>query len=183
MLFPHMRLLPACSEFKRREKAARVAKEREEKKARTNIADDGLGLLCNTLTCLLHGMQAACIPAMPISMAVCHAQAAAAAAKPAKPAGPQLAADEEEDVDPNQYFERRVQHVAAEKSAGRNPYPHKFAVSHRIPDFIAEFNGLESGSQQQETTDMLTILHAAHWLCCGSTARAEMSSPHWLRRP
>ena len=79
-------------------------------------------------------------------------QAAAAAAKPAKPAGPQLAADDEEDVDPNQYFERRVQHVAAEKSAGRNPYPHKFAVSHRIPDFIAEFNGLESGSQQQETT-------------------------------
>ena len=79
-------------------------------------------------------------------------QAAAAAAKPAKPAGPQLAADDEEDVDPNQYFERRVQHVAAEKSAGRNPYPHKFAVSHRIPDFIAEFSGLESGSQQQETT-------------------------------
>lgn len=55
-------------------------------------------------------------------------------------------------MDPNQYFERRVQHVAAEKAVGHNPYPHKFAVSHRIPDFVAEFGGLNAGSQQQETT-------------------------------
>ena len=143
------------------------------------------------LACCMH---AACIPPITSSMTVCYAQAAAAAAKPAKPAGPQLAADDEEDVDPNQYFERRVQHVAAEKSAGRNPYPHKFAVSHRIPDFIAEFSGLESGSQQQETNVSVAGIGvdppsqpAQDRACSASTLvrrncnRSGTNSTHWLR--
>jgi len=82
------------------------------------------------------------------------AQAATAAAKAATagPATLQLADDEGEDVDPNQYFERRVQHVAAEKAGGRNPYPHKFAVSHTVPEYVAEFGGLDKGSQLQDKT-------------------------------
>jgi hypothetical protein len=112
-----------------------------------------LSARCSTLTCLLSGANASPMLSSPSTPHHCYVQAAQAAAKPAKVAGPQLAADDEgEDVDPNQYFERRVQHVAAEKAAGRNPYPHKFAVTHRIPEFVAEFHGLGSGSQQQETT-------------------------------
>lgn len=39
------------------------------------------------------------------------------------------AADEDdEDLDPNQYYERRVAAVTAAKARGDNPYPHKFQV-------------------------------------------------------
>lgn len=52
MHLPHVRLLLSCSEFKRREKAARVAKEREEKKA-SRIQASVLSLPCSSLICLL----------------------------------------------------------------------------------------------------------------------------------
>lgn len=88
--------------------------------------------------------------------------------------------DDDEDIDPNQYFERRVQHVAAEKSAGRNPYPHKFAVSHRILDFVAEFSGLDAGSQQQETT--VSIAGAGVQFVRNTVQHQEMLCTRWERK-
>lgn len=60
-----------------------------------------------------------------------------------KPAG----ADEEE-LDPSQYKALREQQVRSMEAAGGNPYPHKFDVSHRLPDFEAEFGPqTEAGSR------------------------------------
>jgi lysyl-tRNA synthetase class 2 len=57
-------------------------------------------------------------------------KAAAAAEKPNK---------EEEITDPNLYTENRRNAVAHMEAEGINPYPHKFHVDYRIPDFIAAF--------------------------------------------
>jgi lysyl-tRNA synthetase class 2 len=47
----------------------------------------------------------------------------------------------EEDVDPTAYYANRQNAVnkMLEEGGGRNPYPHKFEVSHRLPDFLEEF--------------------------------------------
>ncbi|CAL8469857.1 g9399 [Coccomyxa elongata] len=102
------------SEFKRREKAARVAKEREQKKA-----------------------------------AEAAKRAEAENAKAAK-----KAANEEdlEDLDPNQYYERRVRTLAAAKASGANPYPHKFQISMYLPEFVAKYSSLEADCRQTGET-------------------------------
>ena len=80
-----------------------------------------------------------------------HSQAAAppkpaAAARPAS-AGV-VADDDEDDLDPSQYFEARTRTVAAERAAGRNPYPHKYDTSSDIKAFVAQYGTtLEPGTQ------------------------------------
>lgn len=74
-------------------------------------------------------------------------QAAQAAAKPAAAKG--KVQEDEEDLDPNQYFERRVKAVKDARDAGENPYPHKFHVSSSIPDFIAKYGHLKEGEHLQ----------------------------------
>ena len=46
---------------------------------------------------------------------------------------------EEEITDPNLYSENRRNAVAQMEQEGVNPYPHKFQVDYRIPEFNAEF--------------------------------------------
>jgi lysyl-tRNA synthetase class 2 len=50
------------------------------------------------------------------------------------------AAADDEDLDPSQYKANREQQVKHIEANGGNPYPHKFKVSHRIPDFVEEFD-------------------------------------------
>ncbi|XP_057846166.1 lysine--tRNA ligase [Cryptomeria japonica] len=52
---------------------------------------------------------------------------------------------EEEDVDPKQYRENRLKILAALKSTGNNPYPHKFSATLSIPDFIKEYQNIRKG--------------------------------------
>ncbi|KAF7148744.1 hypothetical protein RHSIM_Rhsim03G0265300 [Rhododendron simsii] len=61
---------------------------------------------------------------------------------------PQVADDEE--MDPTQYFENRVKTLGALKSAGINPYPHKFHVSMSIPEYIEKYKGLTNGEHLED---------------------------------
>lgn len=84
-------------------------------------------------------------------------QAAEEAKKPKKKAS---AADEEE-LDPSQYKANREQQVKQIESSGGNPYPHKFHVSHRLPDFEAEFGpASESGAKIEDR--LVTVAGRIH---------------------
>lgn len=48
--------------------------------------------------------------------------------------------DSGENLDPTQYTENRKAMIAKMKEGGPSPYPHKFAVSHSVPAFIADFS-------------------------------------------
>ncbi|KAL7246486.1 hypothetical protein ACSBR2_001558 [Camellia fascicularis] len=61
---------------------------------------------------------------------------------------PQAADDE--DMDPTQYFENRLKALAAQKSAGINPYPHKFHVSLSILEYIDKYKGLSNGEHLED---------------------------------
>jgi len=55
---------------------------------------------------------------------------------------------DDEDLDPSQYKANREAQVKNIEASGGNPYPHKFVVSHRLPDFVAEFDPItEPGSR------------------------------------
>lgn len=45
----------------------------------------------------------------------------------------------DEDLDPTQYKQNREKVVAALKSEGSNPYPHKFHVDYRLPEFVETY--------------------------------------------
>ncbi|CAI5945030.1 unnamed protein product [Closterium sp. NIES-64] len=57
------------------------------------------------------------------------------------------AAEEDEEEDPNKYHENRLAYVTEIQAAGGNPYPHKFHVSTRLPEYLAKYSNLESGQQ------------------------------------
>ena len=74
------------------------------------------------------------------------AKAAAAAAAPAK----KKKEKEEEITDPNLFSENRRNAVAQMEKDGINPYPHKFHVDFRIPDFNAEFETKTTNGEKIE---------------------------------
>lgn len=85
------------------------------------------------------------------------AQAAKAAADAERPHAPKKAtlAEDEDDLDPNAYFENRAAAVQRAKDAGQNPYPHKFAVDYSIPDFIDHFGPtVEPGSHMDDVVSI-----------------------------
>ncbi|CAL5227144.1 g10056 [Coccomyxa viridis] len=106
------------TEYKKRAKAAQVAKDKAMKKA-----------------------------------AEAEKKAAAAQAKAAD--GPQLEHDDEDDLDPNQYHERRLRALETARASGRNPYPHKFHLTMYIPEYVAKYKGLEPGTKQDQTRESL----------------------------
>ncbi|KAL7428118.1 hypothetical protein ACHAXH_003259 [Discostella pseudostelligera] len=60
-------------------------------------------------------------------------------------------AADDEDLDPSQYKANRELQVKQIEAAGGNPYPHKFKVSHRIPDFVEEFEPVtEQGTKIED---------------------------------
>jgi len=54
---------------------------------------------------------------------------------------------DEEELDPTQYFQNRVQML---EGAQINCYPHKFHVSLTLPEFIAKYNGIAIDTRLQE---------------------------------
>jgi lysyl-tRNA synthetase class 2 len=59
--------------------------------------------------------------------------------------------------------------LQAAKAQGLNPYPHKFVVSHTLPEFIKAFG---SGADGQHDTSVTVSVAGAHtallsWLCGG----------------
>ena len=61
-----------------------------------------------------------------------------------------MAADDE-DLDPSQYKANREQQIKQIEATGGNPYPHKFNVSHRLPDFVTEFDPItEKGAKIED---------------------------------
>ena len=75
-----------------------------------------------------------------------------AAAKKAKDANAPAKKDkkveeDEDDLDPSKYTERRKQFLDKEREAGRNPYPHKFHRDMTIPQFRQKYETekIESG--------------------------------------
>jgi len=79
-------------------------------------------------------------------------KAAKAAAAPAKEKK-FVAGAEDADLDPTQYYENRQSAVnkMLTEGADRNPYPHKFNVTHRLPDFEAEFGGATTDGERLTT--------------------------------
>jgi len=65
-----------------------------------------------------------------------------------KKTDPELAnnGDNEESLDPNEYYKIRSQTVATLKSSGQNPYPHKFHVSIALSKFIEKYSFLKNGN-------------------------------------
>lgn len=73
------------------------------------------------------------------------------AAEEAKGPSQKKAVVNDEDLDPSQYKANREAQIKQIESSGGNPYPHKFAVSHRLPDFIAQFDPItEVGSRIED---------------------------------
>jgi lysyl-tRNA synthetase class 2 len=71
-------------------------------------------------------------------------KAEAAAKKKAEKAAARSAAEtdkpvKDEDLDPTQYKANREAAIAALEQEGLNPYPHKFHVDFRLPDYTTEF--------------------------------------------
>ncbi|GJS29550.1 lysine--tRNA ligase, cytoplasmic-like protein, partial [Tanacetum coccineum] len=76
-----------------------------------------------------------------------------AAAMP-KSAGKQSSAPDE-DMDPTQYFSNRINTLAAQKTAGLNPYPHKFQTTSSIMEYIGKYESLESGEHREGERESL----------------------------
>ncbi|KAF7838023.1 lysine--tRNA ligase, cytoplasmic-like [Senna tora] len=71
------------------------------------------------------------------------------------------AAVDDEDMDPTQYHENRLKYLAAQKTEGTNPYPHKFSVSMSINEYIDQYGGLGNGEHLEDVSVSLAgrIMH------------------------
>jgi len=54
--------------------------------------------------------------------------------------------EDEEILDPNQYYKIRQQSIANWKKKGENPYPHKFNVTISLTEFIEKYGNIEAGT-------------------------------------
>jgi len=81
------------------------------------------------------------------------AKAEKAAKKAAMEAAKPKKEKEEEITDPNQFNANRKAAIAQLEKDGVNPYPHKFHVDFRLPDFIAEYDSkTTNGEKLQDKT-------------------------------
>ena len=88
-------------------------------------------------------------------MQAAEAEKKAAAAQTKAADGPQLEHDEGDDLDPNQYHERRLRALETARTSGRNPYPHKFHLTMYIPEYVAKYKDLEPGTKQEQAQESL----------------------------
>jgi len=70
------------------------------------------------------------------------------------------AVEDEEILDPNQYYKIRQQSVAHLKKIGENPYPHKFNVSISLNEFIEKYNSIDAGTWSDEEVSVAGRIHA-----------------------
>ncbi len=63
--------------------------------------------------------------------------------------------DEEEDLDPAQYFANRCSSLKAlTTSSGLNTYPHKFHVTQSIPLYVEKYCSIADGSKLEENSSL-----------------------------
>jgi len=61
----------------------------------------------------------------------------------------------DEDLDPNQYYEKQVRTIQRMHAQGINPFPHKFHRTMTVPEFVAKYEGeLVNPGDQSEATDV-----------------------------
>lgn len=71
--------------------------------------------------------------------------------KPAAAAAAGGKKKEDDEVDPTMYKENRIAQIQElEKTSGLNPWPHKWQVDLRIPEFIAKYEGLEKAVESED---------------------------------
>jgi lysyl-tRNA synthetase, class II len=63
-----------------------------------------------------------------------------------------LLSDSGEGLDPTQYFANRAAAIAAQKAAGGDPYPHKFQVSMRIPEYVDKYAAGTAAGERDDGT-------------------------------
>ncbi len=59
--------------------------------------------------------------------------------------------EEDEELDPTQYFANRVSALEEFKKGGGVPYPHKFKVDLSVPEFVHSFSGLADGARNDSS--------------------------------
>ncbi|XP_021810034.1 lysine--tRNA ligase, cytoplasmic-like isoform X2 [Prunus avium] len=64
-------------------------------------------------------------------------------------------ATEDEEMDPTQYFENRLKHLATQKADNKNPYPHKFFVSMTLLEYVEKYDDLSNGEHREEISASL----------------------------
>lgn len=120
----------ALKKLLKAEAAAKKKAEKAEAKVSIHVISILLSLSRVPLICLYHDVHQA-------------AQDDANGPSKAKKDSP-----DDEDLDPSQYKANREAQVKNIEASGGNPYPHKFVVSHRLPDFVTEFDPItEPGSR------------------------------------
>eukprot|EP00741_Cyanophora_paradoxa_P010161 tig00020510_g9836.t1 len=60
------------------------------------------------------------------------------------------AEEDEEEMDPTQYFENRVKALDTMRADGVNPFPHKFQISMLLPEFVEKYKDIESGTHLEK---------------------------------
>lgn len=78
--------------------------------------------------------------------------------KPKKDSGG--AVEDEEILDPNQYYKIRQQSIANWKKKGESPYPHKFDVTISLNEFIDKYSSIEAGSWNDDCVRVAGRIHA-----------------------
>ena len=73
-------------------------------------------------------------------------EAEKAAKKEAEPQKEKLGGDDNEEMDPTQYYENRLKAITNLQEAGKTAFPHKFHASLRVSEFIKTFESLAEGS-------------------------------------
>jgi lysyl-tRNA synthetase class 2 len=73
-----------------------------------------------------------------------------AAANKGKPAKKKKQEDEEEALDPSQYFEMRQRAIAKMEANGETAYPHKFSASMSIPHFMSTYASVKDGEHLKD---------------------------------
>jgi lysyl-tRNA synthetase class 2 len=60
-----------------------------------------------------------------------------------------VAAQDDEELDPTQYYENRLRAIEALERDGTTAFPHKFHASLRISEFIQRYNSVADGSHEE----------------------------------
>lgn len=88
-------------------------------------------------------------------------KAAQKAAEPEKPKSNKLGGDDEEELDPTQYYANRLHAIEnMEKSLSVTPYPHKFHNSLRISEFIEKYRDIADG--EHNDSELVSVSGRIH---------------------
>ncbi|XP_073440890.1 lysine--tRNA ligase isoform X2 [Dendrobates tinctorius] len=68
--------------------------------------------------------------------------------------------EDEESLDPNQYYKIRTQAIQQLKGTKDDPYPHKFQVQMSLTEFIQKYSDLQVGEHLEEVVTVAGRIHA-----------------------